>query len=168
MDPLTLLATVNATFNGVKKLVAVGREAQDVMKQLGKWADAASQLNGYINKHETRKPGIFEKIGFKGSEGSEALDIMAAKQRLKTMEAEIYNMFLYGELQDLGLAGYREFVQLRKRIREDREKALRNQAQRRLKFFEYGFAGVLISVLLGLTIYLTVIMFHLGRSAGKW
>lgn len=168
MDPLTLIATLNATFNGVKKLVAVGREAQDVMKQLGKWADAASQLHGYINKHETRKPGIFEKIGFKGSEGSEALDIMAAKQQLKTMEDEIYHMFLYGELQDLGLAGYREFVHLRKRIREDRERALRDQARRRLKFIENSFAGIVIGTLLALSIYFGVIVFELGRQSGKW
>jgi hypothetical protein len=168
MDPITLLATVNATFNGVKKLVAVGREAQDVMKQLGKWADAASQLNGYINKHETRKPGIFEKIGFKGSEGSEALDVMAAKQRLKAMEAEIYNMFVYGELQDSGLAGYREFIQLRKKIREDREKALRDQARRRLKFIENSFAGIIIGTLLAISIYFSIIIFELGRHAGKW
>ena len=168
MDPVTLLATLNATFNGVKKLVAVGREAQDVMKQLGKWADAASQLHGYINKHENRKPGIFEKIGFKGSEGSQALDIMAAKQRLKSMEDDIYNMFLYGELQDLGLAGYREFVQLRKKIREDRQKALRDQARRRLKFIENTFAGIIISTLLAVSIYFSVIVFELGRNAGKW
>jgi hypothetical protein len=168
MDPITLLATVNAAFNGVKKLVSVGREAQDVMKQLGKWADAASQLHGYINKHENRKPGIFEKIGFKGSEGSEALDIMAAKQRLKAMEADIYNMFLYGELQDLGLAGYREFVQLRKKIRTDREKALRDQARRRLKFIENTFAGVIVSTLLAGSIYFSVVIFDLGRHAGKW
>lgn len=168
MDPITLLATVNATFNGVKKLVAVGREAQDVMKQLGKWADAASQLHGYINKHETRKPGIFEKIGFKGSEGSEALDIMAAKQRLKTMEAEIYHMFLYGELQDLGSAGYREFVQLRKKIREDREKALRDQARRRLKFIENSFAALIVSTFLAVSIYFSVVIYDLGKQAGKW
>ena len=168
MDPLTLIATLNATFNGVKKLVAVGREAQDVMRQLGKWADAASQLHGYINKHENRKPGIFEKIGFKGSEASEALDVMAAKQQLKAMEDEIYNMFVYGELQDLGLAGYREFVQLRKRIREDRERALRDQARRRLKFVENCFAGVIIGTLLAVFIYFGAIVFELGRHSGKW
>jgi hypothetical protein len=71
MDPVTLIATLNATFNGVKKLVAVGREAQDVMRQLGKWADAASQLHGYINKHENRKPGIFEKIGLAKNNSTE-------------------------------------------------------------------------------------------------
>ena len=148
MDPLTLLATVNATYNGVKKLVAMGREAQDVMGQLGKWADSAAQLSSYINKAENSKPGLFQKIGFKSSENSEALDVMAAKQRLKTMEAEIYNMFLYGELQELGLDGYREFIQLRRRIRENREKSIRNQAQRRLKLLEQVFIGTIIGVFL--------------------
>ena len=168
MDPLTLLATVNATYSGVKKLVAMGREAQDVMSQLGKWADSAAQLHGYINKMENRKPGLFEKIGFKGSEGSEALDIMAAKQRLKTMEAEIYNMFLYGELQDMGSAGYSEFVQLRKRIRETREKTIREQAQRRMKFLEHSFIGVIVSVFLAMSIYFSAIVYDLGKGAGKW
>jgi len=168
MDPLTLFASVNAAYNGVKKLAAMGREAQDVMHQLGKWADAASQLHGYINKVENRRPGLFEKIGFKGSEDSEALDILAAKQRLKTMEAEIYHMFIYGELQQLGSAGYSEFVQLRKRIRESRARAVREQAMRRVKFLEYSFAGILGSIVLSMTIYFTVMIFDLGRSSGKW
>lgn len=168
MDPLTLLATVNATYNGIKKLVAMGREAQDVMSQLGKWADSAAQLHGYISKMENRKPGLFEKIGFKGSEGSEALDIMAAKQRLKTMEAEIYNMFLYGELQDMGSAGYSEFVQLRKKIRETREKTIREQAKRRMKFLERSFIGIIVTVFLAISIYFSAVVYDLGRSAGKW
>lgn len=168
MDPITLFASVNAAYNGVKKLVAMGREAQDVMHQLGKWADAAGQLHSYINKAETRKPGLFETIGFKGSEDSEALDILAAKQRLATMETEIYHMFVYGELQQLGSAGYSEFVQLRKRIRENRIKAIREQAERRMKFLEYSFAAVLISIILFVALYFTVMIFDLGKSAGRW
>lgn len=168
MDPVTLFATVNAAYSGVKKLVAAGREAQDVMRQLGKWADAAGELHGFINKAETRKPGIFDKISFKGSENSEALDIMNAKQRLKTMEEEIYHMFLYGELQSLGSAGYSEFIQLRKKIRETRVKTIREQAAQRMKLLEYSFIGVILAIVLALSIYFSAVVYDLGRSAGKW
>ena len=44
MDPITLLAAASTAFNGVKKLIEHGREIEDVLSQLGKWATATSDL----------------------------------------------------------------------------------------------------------------------------
>lgn len=172
MDPITLMAGVAAAFNGLKHAVSVGREVQDVFGQLSKWADSAGQLQDYINRerdpNHQKKPGLFEKIGFAKSDTSEALDLYAYQQKLREMEAEIQHMFYYGALQHLGQEGYREFIQLRKKIREDRERMIREQAERRQKFIENTFWGTLLLITIYGAYEFFLLIFNYGREAGKW
>lgn len=136
MDPISIFALVTASFNGIKKAVEMGREVEDVYSQLSKWAGAVSDLRECIHQHENRKPSIFEKIGFSKNETAEAFDMMVAKQKLYQMEREIHLMFIYGELQHLGIEGYKEFVKLRKEIKEKREELIYDQMRRRKIFIE--------------------------------
>ena len=172
MDPVTLLAATTAAFNGIKKAIAVGREVQDIFGQLNKWADSAGQLQDFINKardpNQQKKPGIFQKIGFTKSDTAEAMDIYAAQQKLREMEAEIQHMFYYGALQHLSQEGYREFIAIRKKVREEREKAIRDQARRRKRFIENVFWGTLLTITLAVAIKFFVWLFEFGREAGKW
>lgn len=172
MDPVTLLATATAAFNGIKRAVQVGKEIEGVFNQLSKWADAAGQLQDYINNRKTdtgeQKLGLFEKIGFKKSDTAEAFDIFTAQMRLREMEEQIYNMFLYGELQHLGPEGYSQFVQLRREVREKRERMIRDQARRRKKFIENVFWGSLLIVTFTVAFKFFVYIYDLGREAGKW
>lgn len=172
MDPVTLLATASAAFNGIKNAVAIGQEVEGVFRQLTKWADAAGQLQELINdrKGDTneRKVGIFEKIGFKQSETSEAFDIFAAQMRLREMEEEIRLMFIYGELQHLGMEGYSQFNQIRREVREKRERMIRDQANRRKKFIENVFWYSLLVIVLAAGIKIAVWFYDYGVEAGKW
>ncbi len=172
MDPITLMAGVAAAFNGLKHAVSVGREVQDVFSQLTKWADSAGQLQEYINKsrdpNNKPKPSIFQKIGFVKSETAEALDLYVYQTKLREMEAEIQHMFYYGALQHLGQEGYREFIALRKKVREDREKMVRDQIKRRKKFTENLFWGSLLIITLAIAIRFFVWFYDLGHKAGKW
>jgi hypothetical protein len=172
MDPITLMGTVTAAFNGLKAAVKVGQEIEGVYRQLSKWADAAGQLQQLINNSKTdngeQKAGLFEKIGFGKSETAEAFDIVIAQQKLREMEAEIYHMFYYGELQHLGPEGYSQFNQLRREIREKREKMIRDQARRRKRFIENVFWGTLLIITVSIALRLFVWLFDFGREAGKW
>ena len=172
MDPFSLMATATAAFNGIKAAVKVGQEIEGVYRQLSKWADAAGQLQQLINDSKNdqgeRKLGLFEKIGFAKSETAEAFDIFIAQQRLREMELEIYNMFYYGEMQHLGPEGYSQFNQLRREIRERREKMIRDQAIRRKRFVENIFWSIILIILLTAALRIFVWFFDLGREAGKW
>ena len=172
MDPVTLLGAVTAAFNGIKAAVKVGQEIEGVYKQLSKWADAAGQLQQLINDSKTdtgeQKTGLFEKIGFGKSATAEAFDIIIAQQRLREMEAEIHTMFYYGELQHLGAEGYSQFNQLRREIRERRERMIRDQARRRKRFVENVFWGTLLVITLTIAIRFFIWVFDLGHGAGKW
>lgn len=168
MDPVSLLAAATAAFNGIKKAVEIGREVQDVYSELSKWASAAGNLQAFINQERVKPPGIFEKIGFNKSETAEAFDVFAAQIKIREMEGEIYHMFLYGALNHLGMEGYREFIQLRKKVREDREALIKEQMRRREIFFYYVFWGSLLVMTLIAAVMIFTGVFNFGREAGKW
>jgi hypothetical protein len=172
MDPVTLMAGVAAAFNGLKHVVGVGKEVQGVFNQLSKWADAAGQLQDFINKardpNHQKKPSIFQKIGFTKSDTAEAMDIYVYQQKLREMEVEIQHMFYYGALQHLGQEGYREFIALRKKVREDREKMIKEQSKRRKKFIENIFWGTLLIITITVALKFFVWFYEFGKQAGKW
>jgi hypothetical protein len=164
MDPITLLAAATAAFNGVKKAVEVGREISDVYSQLSSWAGHVGNLQDAMRGIEEgeKKPSIWKKITFEKSETAEAFDIYAAKQKLIEMEKEIRHMFLYGDLNHLGLDGYNEFRRMRQEVREKRTKIFREQKEAREKFIDdlklYSILGVSMLVgILGLWFAVTLI-----------
>lgn len=167
MDPITLLAAVTAAFNGVKKAVEIGREVSDVYSQLSSWAGHVGNLQDAIRGIEEgeKKPSIWKKITFEKSETAEAFDIYAAKQKLIEMEKEIRHMFLYGELNHLGLDGYNEFRRMRQEVREKRSKIIKDQKVAREKFIDnvklYSIVGVTCLVgILGLWFAISLILNH--------
>lgn len=135
MDPITIMAAATAAFNGVKKAVELGREIQDVYTQLGEWAGHVSDFHHAVAEKQLKKPKLFEKISFAKSDTAEAFDMLAAKQKLIDMEKEIYNMFLYGELNHLGRDGYDEFRRMREEVRQKRNKMFMDQMLARREFF---------------------------------
>lgn len=154
IDPFMALAAANTAFNGVKKVVEMGREIQDVYGQLSQWAGAISDLHEAIRHQDEKKPGLFEKIGFSKSESGEAFDTYIAKQKIIDMEREIYHMFIYGELQHLGMDGYREFVQTKKDIKAKREKMIYDQLRARAIFARRLINTIYFIIILGLVGFL--------------
>jgi len=172
IDPVSAFAIASAAFNGIKKAVEIGKEAEEVYSQLSKWASAASDLSEAISQQENKKLGIFEKIGFAKNETTEAFDSFIAKQKLREMEQEIYHMFIYGDLQHLGIDGYREFVQTRRLIREKREKMIYDQMRRRQKFLQnlgtYGLAFTMLGIGLAFLTWLCILVYQIGLESGRW
>lgn len=85
IDPVTALATATAVFNGIKKAVEIGREAEDVFGQLGKWAGAVADIQEWMSGEQAR-PSIFKKITFSKSATVEAFDAYAAQVKIQEME----------------------------------------------------------------------------------
>ena len=141
MDPITALATISAIWGGIKKAVEVGREVSDVWSQLSAWAQAADVLEQVSDK--PKKPPLFKKLDF-SNDTKQAFDAYAAKVKMREMEADIRHQFLYGGLCHLGMDGLREFYNIRRKIREQRIKAIQDQRMRQQAFFEACLAGGLI------------------------
>lgn len=159
IDPITAISAATAAFNGVKKLVAAGREIEDVVGQLGKWYGAAADLNRA--ESQRKNPPIFTKLFSGGSVEQEALEILIHKKKLEEQEKQ---------LQDLlnirfGFGTWKEMVELRRTIKKEREETIYKQQEKRAAFFE-GLLLIFL-VILGFGIvgggtYLT------GLGAGWW
>ncbi len=151
IDPVTALALAGTAFNGIKKAVQLGKDVQDVYAQLSKWAGHVADVHEHMTQNP-KKPGLFEKIGFAKSATAEAFDHLIAQQKLKEMEKEIKHMFIWGELQHLGMDGYKELIRKRRQIKADREKQIYDQLRKRKMFFNIikqsiiGGVAVLASV----------------------
>lgn len=150
LDPVTLLATATTVFNGIKKAVELGREAEDIFGQLGKWAGAVSDLQEWMNTEANRKPPLFKKLVFKESATAEAFNAYAAQVKIREMEKALYHWFHYGELQHLGRDGYIEFTHMRRSIKEQREKLVYEQLRRRKRFVKNIADAALIATVVGL------------------
>ena len=136
IDPVSALALAGAAFNGVKKAVQLGQDVQNVYNQLSKWAGHVADVHEHMSQNaKENKPGLFEKIGFAKSATAEAFDHLIAQQKLKEMEKEIKHMFIWGELQHLGMDGYKELIRKRRQIKADREKQIYDQLRKRKMFF---------------------------------
>lgn len=161
IDPVTLLATATAVFNGLKKAVEIGREAEDVFGQLGKWAGAVADLQEWIRTEEenaNKPPPLFKKLVFAKSATAEAFDTYAAKIKVAQMEEEIRHMFTLGELWWLGKDGYNEFIMMRRKIKEQREKMVYAQIRRRKKLIRNTTDAIFIGVVLAMG---GIIMYHM-------
>lgn len=159
IDPITAISAATAAFNGVKKLVAAGREIEDVVGQLGKWYGAAADLNRA--ESQRKNPPIFTKLFSGGSVEQEALEILIHKKKLEEQEKQ---------LQDLlnirfGFGTWKEMVELRRSIKKEREETIYRQQEKRAAFFE-GLMLIFL-VIVGFT---TVVggIFLTGLGAGWW
>lgn len=160
MDPITLLAAASAAFNGVKKLVEHGKEIEDVFGQLSKWASYTSDLQEWCRQEES-KPSIFKKLSF-GDDTSEALNVMSIRMKLAQQEVEIREMF-----QWYGPPGaYEEFIAERRKIKDQREKMIYEQARRRKEFLYNAFYISTTVVLLGILGWMGWVVYELIQHRG--
>jgi len=149
LDPITAIATATAAFNGVKKLVAAGRELEDCMGQMAQWYTALSDLSEA--ERNVKNPPLFKRLTSKKSVEQEALEIFAHRRKVQAQEKELREIILYAYGKD----AWTELIGLRRRIRLEREKAIYAQKRKRentfwttitiivLTFLCYGFFATL-------------------------
>lgn len=158
MEPISgIIAAVsaaNAAFGAVKRLVATGREIQDVAGQIGKWYGAFGDFNKIASDHANRKQSVFKRLMHEGSVEQEALQITMHKQALMKQEYELKLLIIahYGENV------YNEMIMERIRLRKEREKKEREHRLRQQAFMlnvKYGTGiAFLLTALFGLGYYI--------------
>lgn len=153
LDPITAIATATAAFNGVKKLVAAGRELEDCMGQMAQWYTALSDLSEA--ERNVKNPPLFKRLTSKKSVEQEALEIFAHRRKAAAQEKELREIILYAYGKD----AWTELIGLRRRIRLERERAIYAQKRKRentfwtvitiivLTFLCYGFFATMSFVI---------------------
>ena len=133
IDPLTALTVANTAFQTVKRLVEHGREIEDVAGQLGKWFEAASDIN--FAKEQAENPSMIQSLFRAGSIEKQALDATIAREKLKEQEAELRSLITLRYSPQT----YKDMMQLRKDIKARREQMIYKQRKRQQKMLDSAF-----------------------------
>lgn len=157
IDPVTALATANAAFKGLQVMVAKGREIEDCVGQLSKWAGAASDI-AFLEK-KAKNPPWYKS--FSSTAEAEAIQIYAAQEKLAKQRLEIMRMVQYTG----GSKGKEKYLEILRQVREQRRKTAHRKAEIKQAAIEWT-VGLLVLVsgigVLGLVFY------FIGKKQGKW
>ena len=152
MDPVTLLSAASLAFNGVKKAIQVGRDMEDIFKQLSVWSGHVSDLQEWMGQEKKYKKPTWDK-----SETAEAFDELIAKKKIEEMEKAIKHEFTWGKLHHLGMDGpygYKAFIKIRRDIKDKRKREVYDQMRRRKAFLYNTKMGVFIGAFVLILIWM--------------
>ena len=149
MEPISAIiaaaSAANTAFTVIKKMVATGKEIEQVAGQIGKWYSAYGTFNHLAAEKANKKPSVFKRLLHDGSVEQEALQITMHKQALHKQEYELKVLIIahYGENV------YNEMIMERVRLKKEREKKEREHRLRQQEFMlnvKYGAAIALLAV----------------------
>jgi hypothetical protein len=156
LDPVTAFAAATSAFNFIKKAVEAGRELEDVGGQLGTWFGACADLKQA--EEESRDPPLFKKLLHKGSVEQEALDNLMRRKKIEQQEKELRELIVYR----FGVDVYREMMEERRSIRENRDRLAAKQRRNQKKAVQNLIAVIIVIGILAIP--LAFAAFLIGRE----
>ena len=159
MDPVSAMATASAAFTAIKKGVAIGRDVESMMSDIGRWMGALSDL--YQAEREAKNPPIFKKLFAGKSVEQEAMEVFAAKRKAQAQRDELKQWIGL----TLGKSAWDDLVRTEGRIRKQRQETLYAQRERRRKFVEIIAWVFLIAVGVAvLTAFILLLKAHTANA----
>ena len=140
-----------SAYNGIKKAVEMGREAEDVAGYFGKFFDAKESISE-ASQYSENAP-LFSKLFAGRSVEAQALEITAARYKTAKIEKELREFLIYSGQGQF----YEDMLKERRHIREERIQKARDKAQTKKFWLDVFFINTLlvaIFLLIGTTISL--------------
>jgi len=116
-------------------------------KQLSKWYGAVSDFN--YAEQEINNTGGVSKLLMKGSIEQMALDITLNKQKILEQEKELRVLIQY----TYGMPVYNEMIELRRKLRKQREDAIYKKRQLKRQLLEGFLVLVLFSLIAAMVVF---------------
>lgn len=148
IDPITAVAAATKSYAMVRALVEAGREAHDVMSQIGEWYGHASDV--LYADQKAKKVSPFKKIVFAKSVEAEALRAFAAKKKIEAQRKEIIQLINLA----YGAQGLEEFRDIRKQVVRERKEMVYAQQEMR----ETILSGILICIIVAMIVGLVLLI----------
>ena len=146
MDPVTALGVATTAFNTIKKGFDIGKNAESMMSDVGRWMSAIESVRNPQNKPVKKVANIEQQ----------ALDEFGAKKKADEMERELKNYMI----ATFGMKAWDELLRIQGQIRKKRKMELAYQRKQReemingiIIFIGIGFGG--IGLLFTFAFYLT-------------
>lgn len=135
MDPITALGVATTAFNTIKKGFDVGRNAESMMSDVGRWMSAIESVRNPQTK-KVKKVANVEQ---------EALDQFSAKKKADAMERELKNYII----ATFGMKSWDELLRIQGQIRKKRKLEIAYQKKKKeeliqaiIVFVGIGIGGV--------------------------
>lgn len=117
MDPITALGVATTAFNTIKKGFDVGRNAESMMSDVGRWMSAIESVRNPQTK-KVKKVANVEQ---------EALDQFSAKKKADAMERELKNYII----ATFGMKSWDELLRIQGQIRKKRKLEIAYQKKKK-------------------------------------
>lgn len=144
VDPFTAVAAASKAFAVVKACVEAGREAEDVMMQVGQWYGHASDV--MYASQKAKNPPLFKRITHGKSIEAEAIQIFAMRKKVEAQQRDLVTLLKY----TYGNDGLQEFRELKKQVANERKRAVYAQQERRELVLGCILIGFGVAILVGL------------------
>ena len=105
-------------------------------------------------EEEAKNPPLFRKLLSGGSVEEEAFQAVVHRQKVQQMENELRELITYR----YGVEVYREMIQMRRTIKEERERTVYKQQQRRKNLLWNGLALTIVSTGIGFIWWVIVLI----------
>lgn len=140
IDPVTAIAGATAAYNGLKKMMAVGKDLHDMGSTLSQWAGAMSDLDFAHGKAEN--PPMFKRIFGASQVEQTALETWGHKQKAKEMREELRShiSLFYGP------SAWDEIVRIEAQMRKERREAVYKAEERKQLIIEW-IAGIFLALM---------------------
>ena len=148
IDPITAVAAATKSYAMVKALVEAGREAHDVMSQIGEWYGHASDV--LYADQKAKKVNPFKKVVFAKSVEAEALKAFAAKKKIEAQRKEIIQLINLA----YGAQGIEEFRDLKRQVLKERQEMVYAQQEMRENILSGILICIMIVIVIGLTLFI--------------
>lgn len=154
IDPLTALSIASTAVSQIRQLVSAG---QDATSALSKFAGAVSDVNYAAEK--AKNPSIWKSLT--GSAEAEAIEIFAAQKKIQQMRRDVETLISFQH----GQKGLEEYKETLRRVKAQRAKHEYRRAEIKEALILWGVGILAVSSAIA---FLSVVVYFLGRSEGKW
>jgi len=141
-DPISLIGVATTAFKGIKAAVEMGREIEDVVGQLSKWAGAISDLDKADELTKRKKRSLFKSLLPVNGKSiqAQAMEVFAAKRKAQQMRDELRQLISYSS----GINAWHDFLRIENQIKKERQEQVYAEIERREKLKELMIAGFVV------------------------
>tara|TARA_A100000172_G_C3025638_1_gene104740 strand:- start:385 stop:828 length:444 start_codon:yes stop_codon:yes gene_type:complete len=142
MDPISLLGIATTAFATIKKGFEFGRDAESMIKDIGRFMHSIDDLKHTHDKSKKKKFGSVEE---------ESLETYVALKKARKMEDELRNFMI----ASYGMNAWNDILRIQAQLRKERQEEIARKKKEQEEMIKIGFTflAIIALIVLGLIIY---------------
>ena len=142
MDPISLLGIATTAFATIKKGFEFGRDAESMIKDIGRFMHSIDDLKHTHDKSKKKKFGSIEE---------ESLETYVALKKARKMEDELRNFMI----ASYGMNAWNDILRIQAQLRKERQEEIARKKKEQEEMIKIGFTflAIIALIVLGFIIY---------------